>query len=111
MGRTFFLFLRFRWGRVTSGCLGGSALSLSRSDGDIPKQYEASARVTFFDSAVERYLAEMAQFVILGAGFDTRAFRLPKDARVQSFEVDAPKTQAIKRETWSPRGRCLVSRA
>lgn len=67
-------------------------------EGDIPMQYEASARVTFFDSAVDRYLADIAQFVILGAGFDTRAFRLPKDARVQSFEVDAPKTQAIKRE-------------
>ena len=67
-------------------------------EGDIPKQYEASARVTFFDAAVDRYLAEVSQFVNLGAGFDTRAFRLPKEARVHSFEVDAPKTQAIKRE-------------
>jgi methyltransferase (TIGR00027 family) len=67
-------------------------------EGDIPKQYEASARVTFFDAVVQRYLAEVSQFVILGAGFDTRAFRLPKDVRVRSFEVDAPKTQAIKRE-------------
>src|SRR5207249_1195763 len=67
-------------------------------EGDISSQYEASARVTFFDTAVDRYLPEIAQFVILGAGFDTRAFRLPKDARVRSFEVDAPKTQAIKRE-------------
>jgi methyltransferase (TIGR00027 family) len=66
-------------------------------EGDIPIQYEASARVTFFDAAVDRHLATIAQFVILGAGFDTRAFRLPKDARVQSFEVDAPKTQALKR--------------
>lgn len=66
-------------------------------EGDIPMQYEASARVTFFDSVVDRYLTDVAQFVILGAGFDTRAFRLPKDAQIQSFEVDAPKTQAIKR--------------
>jgi len=43
-------------------------------------------------------LPGISQFVILGAGFDTRAFRLPKDGRVQSFEVDAPKTQAVKRE-------------
>jgi hypothetical protein len=28
-----------------------------------------------------------------------RAFRLPKEGRVRSFEVDAPKTQAVKRET------------
>jgi methyltransferase (TIGR00027 family) len=67
-------------------------------EGDIPMQYEASARVTFFDAAVDRYLADIGQFVILGAGFDTRAYRLPKEVRVQSFEVDAPETQAIKRE-------------
>lgn len=65
-------------------------------EGDIPKQYEASARVAFFDAAVEGYLAEVDQFVILGAGFDTRVFRLPKGARVRSFEVDASKTQALK---------------
>ena len=68
-------------------------------EGDIPPQYEASARMTFFDAAVDRYLPDIAQFVILGAGFDTRAFRLPKDVLVRSFEVDAPKTQAVKRET------------
>ena len=67
-------------------------------EGDIPPRYEASARTTFFDSVVDRSLADIDQFVILGAGFDTRAFRLPKDARVRSFEVDAPKTQAVKRE-------------
>jgi methyltransferase (TIGR00027 family) len=71
-------------------------------EGDIPPQYESSARMTFFDTAVDRYLASIAQFVILGAGFDTRAFRpkgVPKDIRVRSFEVDAPKTQTVKRET------------
>ncbi len=67
-------------------------------EGDVPPQYEASARIAFFDAAVDRYLADIDQFVILGAGFDTRAFRLPKDAGVRSFEVDAPKTHAIKRE-------------
>lgn len=67
-------------------------------EGDIPMQYEASARQTFFDTVVDRNFADIAQFVILGAGFDTRAFRLPKGTRVRSFEVDAPKTQTIKRE-------------
>jgi methyltransferase (TIGR00027 family) len=70
-------------------------------EGDIPRQYEASARVTFFDAAVDRYLPNMAQFVILGSGFDTRALRLSEDMRVRSFEVDTPKTQAIKREMLS----------
>jgi len=67
-------------------------------EGDIPPQYEASARMTFFDAVVERYLTNISQFVILGAGFDTRAFRLPKNLNVRSFEVDTPKTQAVKRE-------------
>jgi methyltransferase (TIGR00027 family) len=66
-------------------------------EGDVPVQYEASARVAFFDAAVDRYLTSTTQFVILGAGFDTRAFRLPELARVRSFEVDMPKTQALKR--------------
>ena len=61
-------------------------------------QYEASARITFFDNAVNRYLATIRQLVILGAGFDTRAFRLPKEALVKSYEVDTPQIQAVKRE-------------
>ncbi len=65
---------------------------------DVSPQFEASARMTFFDAVVNRYLSDIDQFVILGAGFDTRAFRLPKDVHVRSFEVDAPKTQAVKRE-------------
>ncbi|MBV8180432.1 MAG: class I SAM-dependent methyltransferase, partial [Mycobacterium sp.] len=46
-------------------------------EGDISPQYEASARIWFFDAAVDRHLLDVAQFVILGAGFDTRAYRLP----------------------------------
>lgn len=66
-------------------------------EGEVSMGYEASARQTFFDSVVNRSLTHITQFVILGAGFDTRALRLPKNTRVISFEVDAPKTQAIKR--------------
>ena len=68
-------------------------------EGEVQPQYEASARIWFFDAAVDRYLSEVAQFVILGAGFDTRAYRLPNDTRVQVFEVDSPQTQMVKRET------------
>ncbi len=73
-------------------------------EGDVPKLYQASARVTFFDAAVDRSLAEIDQFVILGAGFDTGPYRLPKGTRVKSFEIDAPKTQAIKREMLAKAG-------
>lgn len=67
-------------------------------EGEVPPRLQASARIPFFDAAVDRYLADFDQFVILGAGFDTRAFRLPQDGRIRAFEVDMPKTQAIKRE-------------
>lgn len=72
--------------------------------GDVPPQYEVSARTAFFDSVVERYLTDIRQLVILGAGFDTRAFRLPNDPRVRTFEVDAPKTQAVKLEVLKKSG-------
>jgi len=67
-------------------------------EGEVRVQYQASARQTFFDAVVEKYLANIAQFVILGAGFDTRAYRLPKEAQIQVFEVDGQKTQAVKRQ-------------
>jgi O-methyltransferase involved in polyketide biosynthesis len=52
----------------------------------------ARSRVTFVDAAVGRYLATINQFVILGAGFDTRAFRLPRPGQIRCFEVDMPRT-------------------
>ncbi|WP_427017646.1 class I SAM-dependent methyltransferase [Pseudarthrobacter sp. P1] len=66
-------------------------------EGEVPPQAEASARVTFFDGAVDRFLPGIDQLVILGAGFDTRPYRLPQDTPVKSFEVDAPATLAVKR--------------
>jgi methyltransferase (TIGR00027 family) len=73
-------------------------------EGDISVQVEASARQTFFDSVVNQHLNDMSQFVILGAGFDTRAFRLPKNERVRWFEIDTPKTQVLKREMLNTTG-------
>jgi methyltransferase (TIGR00027 family) len=67
-------------------------------EGEVAMQDEGFARQTFFDVEVERHLADVAQFVILGAGFDTRALRLPPGTQVRSFEVDTPKTQTVKRE-------------
>ncbi|MGA2736939.1 MAG: SAM-dependent methyltransferase [Bryobacteraceae bacterium] len=53
-------------------------------------------RTVVLDRAIAS-AAPIAQLVILGAGFDTRAWRLAalKDAAV--FEVDHPDTQALKR--------------
>jgi methyltransferase (TIGR00027 family) len=67
-------------------------------EGVPPMRYQPAARTTFYDAALERHLAGIDQLVILGAGFDTRSYRLPTGTRVRCFEVDAPKTQAFKRE-------------
>jgi methyltransferase (TIGR00027 family) len=73
-------------------------------EGEITIQNQGAARQTFYDRMVQQYLPEMAQFVILGAGFDTRAFNLPKDAKVRSFEIDTPATVAVKREMLAKAG-------
>lgn len=55
------------------------------------------ARCEFLDHAMLDGLAEGDQVVILGAGWDTRAYGLLKNRGVTVFEVDAPATQAVKR--------------
>jgi methyltransferase (TIGR00027 family) len=56
------------------------------------------ARTRLIDDAVAEAMgAGGGQAVLLGAGFDTRAWRLPGLAGVPVFEVDHPATQAAKR--------------
>lgn len=57
--------------------------------------YESAARTAFFDAALTRHLGHIKQFVLLGAGWDTRSYRMPED--ISCFEVDMEKTQQIKR--------------
>ena len=56
-------------------------------------------RVAYLDRLVGLAVDRLSirQVVILGAGYDTRAARLPR-AGVRFFEVDHPATQAAKRE-------------
>ncbi|RXE56114.1 methyltransferase [Methanoculleus taiwanensis] len=58
------------------------------------------ARVRYFDDFVLQSLAEgLEQLVILGAGYDTRAYRIEGlREQVRVFEVDHPETQSVKRE-------------
>ena len=57
----------------------------------------ALLRERYVDDLMRSELADGAeQIVVLGAGFDTRAYRLGRDA-VTVFEVDHPATQADKR--------------
>ncbi len=57
--------------------------------------YESAARTAFFDAALARHLGDIKQFVLLGAGWDTRSYQVPKDIRC--FEVDREQTQQTKR--------------
>ncbi len=56
----------------------------------------AVCRTRFIDDALEAAIAAgLDQVVILGAGFDCRAYRIPCLAGTPVFEVDHPGTQAM----------------
>lgn len=56
-------------------------------------------RTRYIDDAVLRSLTEgIGQVVILGAGLDTRAYRLPGIQAVKVFEVDLPRAQEEKKK-------------
>jgi methyltransferase (TIGR00027 family) len=63
-----------------------------------PMEMWLTLRVAYLDRLVGLAVDQLSirQVVILGAGYDTRAARLPR-AGVQFFEVDHPATQAAKR--------------
>jgi methyltransferase (TIGR00027 family) len=58
-----------------------------------------AVRTRYLDDALLQLLGEgLDQLVILGAGFDARAYRLPGLQALRLFEVDHPCTQAMKCE-------------
>jgi methyltransferase (TIGR00027 family) len=61
---------------------------------------QAFVRYRFFDELLARMLADgLEQVVILGAGYDATGLRLGRQASSATvYEVDAPETQARKRE-------------
>jgi len=63
------------------------------------------ARTRLIDQLVQRELGQVRQVLILGAGFDTRAWRLPGMDRVRVFELDHPATQAAKQRALCRGGR------
>jgi methyltransferase (TIGR00027 family) len=72
--------------------------------GKITLQNQGGARQTFYDGLVQQYLPALTQFVILGAGYDTRALNLPPNTPVCAYEVDTPATSAGKRATVAAAG-------
>src|SRR5690242_16673015 len=77
----------------------GEAIARRLDERFPPMEKWLALRVAYLDRlvgmAVDRL--NIRQVVILGAGYDTRAARLPR-AGVRFFEVDHPATQAEKRE-------------
>lgn len=53
-------------------------------------------RTARIDALLNEYLREVAQFVIIGAGLDTRAWRLAACAHCRVYEVDFPHVLAHK---------------
>lgn len=56
------------------------------------------SRTRFIDDLIEKCAGDkVEQYVILGAGYDSRAYRLKLPSGVQIFEVDQPEVQEKKR--------------
>ncbi len=70
---------------------------LHRFPGVLPWILYMQVRTRVIDDAVRAFVAGGGrQLVLLGAGYDTRALRLPELAGVRVLEVDHPATQAHK---------------
>ena len=77
---------------------GGARIEMARVMADL-----IALRTSAIDTAVRDALRQGAtQLVILGAGYDGRAWRMPQLAGVDVFEVDHPATQRDKRARVRP---------
>ncbi len=64
----------------------------------------AGIRVLVFDRIMEKYVDEMEQIVIPGAGFDLIALHFTKGKKVKVFELDQVHTLKVKVETLEKAG-------
>jgi methyltransferase (TIGR00027 family) len=84
---------------------GGISYTLSKLVVDVGVYERIAPGATAFIAAREQYIDDflkacltegVAQVVILGAGFDTRAYRIAGIEKTKVFEIDAPATQEVK---------------
>src|SRR5262245_4472014 len=95
-----FLGPRFRWAvRLSRLPVIGAAVPWSLVDGHwAGPRGTVAVRTRYIDERLGDTLRRgVEQVVILGAGFDSRAYRIPSIARTRVFEVDHPATQTEKR--------------
>lgn len=71
----------------------------------------AVVRTRLIDDLVGKSVRDgVRQILLLGAGFDSRPYRLPELQGIPVFEVDHPATQAVKRQRLEARlGRFPVN--
>ena len=83
----------------------GSAFPWSLVDGHwAGPRGTVAVRTRYIDDVLADALRDgMEQIVILGAGFDCRAYRIPGVDRARVFEVDHPVTQARKKDVLARR--------
>jgi methyltransferase (TIGR00027 family) len=86
------------WAEAIAGA-DGEAIAQRLDQRFAPMELWLGLRVAYLDRLVGLAVDSLSvrQVVILGAGYDTRAARLPR-AGVRYFEVDHPATQAAKRD-------------
>lgn len=96
------LLVSFRWRLVLRAARLGLARRVVERLYDSPAgpwpRASAVARTRLIDDMLAGALDPATQPVILGAGFDSRAYRLDALAQTTVYEVDQPATQAVKRE-------------
>jgi methyltransferase (TIGR00027 family) len=76
-----------------------AGIPLARLPAIMPWVLYMQVRTRVIDDAVREFVADGGrQIVLLGAGYDCRALRMPELATARVFEVDHPATQTRKRE-------------
>jgi methyltransferase (TIGR00027 family) len=55
-------------------------------------------RTIYFDNIINKSKDKVDQFVVMGAGFDTRCYGDLKNSHLKFFELDQTKTQKLKKE-------------
>jgi methyltransferase (TIGR00027 family) len=86
--------------RVMLQVAGMRKLTINQTDGVAPGIFGAQiCRTRYIDDAVQAALSQgIGQMVILGAGLDTRPYRLAGLEHVKVFEVDLPAVQNDKKK-------------
>ncbi len=61
-------------------------------------------RTIYFDQIIDRAKDRVEQFVIMGAGFDTRCYGALNQSHLTCFELDQPLTQLLKKQCLAKAG-------